>query len=42
MARELEVAIFKGKPDSGPWEQIVCGGFDNHRRKRVLLKIIGE
>ena len=36
------VAITKGKLDLGPWEQIFYGEFDGKRRKRVLVKIIGE
>jgi len=42
MGREVVVAITKGKPDFGPWEQIFYGEFDGKRRKRVLVKIIGE
>ncbi len=42
MGREVVVAITKGKLDFGPWEQIFYGEFDGKRRKRVLLKIIGE
>jgi secondary thiamine-phosphate synthase enzyme len=42
MGREVVVAITKGKPDLGPWEQIFYGEFDGRRRKRVLVKIIGE
>jgi len=42
MGREVVVAITKGKLDFGPWEQIFYGEFDGHRRKRVLVKIIGE
>lgn len=42
MGRETVVAITKGKLDFGPWEQIFYGEFDGHRRKRVLVKIIGE
>jgi len=42
MGREVVVAITKGKPDFGPWEQIVYGEFDGHRLKRVLVKVIGE
>ena len=40
--REAVVAITKGKLDFGPWEQIFYGEFDGRRRKRVLIKIIGE
>jgi secondary thiamine-phosphate synthase enzyme len=42
MGREVVVAITQGKLDFGPWEQIFYGEFDGHRRKRVLVKIIGE
>jgi secondary thiamine-phosphate synthase enzyme len=42
MGREVVVAITKGKPDLGPWEQIFYGEFDGRRRKRVLVKVIGE
>ncbi len=42
MGRESVVAITKGKLDFGPWEQIFYGEFDGMRRKRVLVKIIGE
>ena len=42
MRREVVVAITKGKLDFGPWEQIFYGEFDGRRRKRVLVKIIGE
>jgi len=42
MGREVTVAITKGKLDFGPWEQIFYGEFDGKRRKRVLVKIIGE
>ena len=42
MGREVVVAITKGKFDFGPWEQIFYGEFDGQRRKRVLVKIIGE
>ncbi len=42
MGREVVVAITKGKLDFGPWEQIFYGEFDGKRRKRVLIKIIGE
>ncbi|MEI9961875.1 MAG: secondary thiamine-phosphate synthase enzyme YjbQ [Limisphaerales bacterium] len=42
MGREVIVAITKGKLDFGPWEQIFYGEFDGNRRKRVLVKIIGE
>jgi secondary thiamine-phosphate synthase enzyme len=42
MGREVVVAITKGTLDFGPWEQIFYGEFDGKRRKRVLVKIIGE
>jgi secondary thiamine-phosphate synthase enzyme len=42
MGREAVVAITKGKLDFGPWEQIFYGEFDGKRKKRVLVKIIGE
>ena len=42
MGREVVVAITDGRLDFGPWEQIFYGEFDGGRRKRVLLKIIGE
>ncbi len=42
MGREVVVAITGGKLDFGPWEQIFYGEFDGQRRKRVLVKIIGE
>ncbi|MCK4994526.1 MAG: secondary thiamine-phosphate synthase enzyme YjbQ [Candidatus Omnitrophica bacterium] len=42
MGREVVVAITKGKFDFGPWEQIFYGEFDGKRKKRVLVKIIGE
>jgi secondary thiamine-phosphate synthase enzyme len=42
MGREVVVAITEGKLDFGPWEQIFYGEFDGMRRKRVLVKIIGE
>jgi secondary thiamine-phosphate synthase enzyme len=42
MGREVVVAITRGKLDFGPWEQIFYGEFDGRRRKRVLVKIIGE
>jgi secondary thiamine-phosphate synthase enzyme len=42
MGREVVVAITAGKLDFGPWEQIFYGEFDGSRRKRVLIKIIGE
>ncbi|GIU68946.1 MAG: hypothetical protein KatS3mg002_0182 [Candidatus Woesearchaeota archaeon] len=42
MGREVVVAITEGKLDLGPWEQIFYGEFDGQRKKRVLIKIIGE
>ncbi len=42
MGREVVVAITQGKLDLGPWEQIFYGEFDGLRRKRALIKIIGE
>src|SRR5579885_788339 len=42
MGREVVVAITNGKLDFGPWEQIFYGEFDGRRRKRVLVKVIGE
>ncbi|HEV8541090.1 MAG TPA: secondary thiamine-phosphate synthase enzyme YjbQ [Verrucomicrobiae bacterium] len=42
MGREVVVAITHGKLDFGPWEQIFYGEFDGNRRKRILVKIIGE
>jgi secondary thiamine-phosphate synthase enzyme len=42
MGREVVVAITAGKLDFGPWEQIFYGEFDGRRRKRVLVKVIGE
>ena len=42
MGREVVIAISKGKLDFGPWEQIFYGEFDGRRKKRVLVKIIGE
>jgi len=42
MGREVVVAITEGRLDFGPWEQIFYGEFDGKRRKRVLVKIIGE
>jgi secondary thiamine-phosphate synthase enzyme len=42
MGREVVVAITDGRLDFGPWEQIYYGEFDGQRRKRVLIKIIGE
>jgi len=42
MGREVVVAVTKGTLDFGPWEQIFYGEFDGRRRKRVLIKVIGE
>lgn len=42
MGREVVVAVTQGRLDFGPWEQIFYGEFDGMRRKRVLVKIIGE
>jgi secondary thiamine-phosphate synthase enzyme len=42
MGREVVVAVTDGRMDFGPWEQIFYGEFDGMRRKRVLVKIIGE
>jgi len=42
MGREVIVAVTDGRLDFGPWEQIFYGEFDGRRRKRVLIKIIGE
>ncbi len=42
MGREVVVAVTKGRLDFGPWEQIFYGEFDGRRKKRVLIKIIGE
>jgi len=42
MGREVVVAVTTGKLDFGPWEQIFYGEFDGQRKKRVLVKIIGE
>jgi secondary thiamine-phosphate synthase enzyme len=42
MGREVVVAVTNGRLDFGPWEQIFYGEFDGNRRKRVLVKIIGE
>lgn len=42
MGREVVVAVSEGRLDFGPWEQIFYGEFDGYRRKRVLVKIIGE
>ncbi len=42
MGREVVVAITEGRLDFGPWEQVFYGEFDGQRRKRALIKIIGE
>jgi secondary thiamine-phosphate synthase enzyme len=42
MGREVVVAITNGRLDTGPWEQIFYGEFDGMRKKRVLVKIVGE
>ena len=42
MGREVVVAVTSGRLDFGPWEQIFYGEFDGRRRKRVLVKIIGD
>ncbi len=42
MGREVVVAVTGGKLDMGPWEQIFYGEFDGRRKKRVMVKIIGE
>ncbi|MBN1688267.1 MAG: YjbQ family protein [Candidatus Omnitrophica bacterium] len=42
MGREVVVAVTKGKLDFGPWEQIFYAEFDGRRKKRVMVKIIGE
>ncbi len=42
MGRQVVIAITGGKLDFGPWEQIFYGEFDGQRRKRVLVKVIGE
>jgi secondary thiamine-phosphate synthase enzyme len=42
MGREVVVAVTEGKLDFGPWEEIFYGEFDGRRRKRALIKIIGE
>jgi secondary thiamine-phosphate synthase enzyme len=42
MGREVVVAVTKGELDFGPWEQIFYGEFDGRRKKRVLVKLIGE
>lgn len=42
MGREVVIAITNGKLDFGPWEQVFYGEFDGMRKKRILIKIIGE
>ena len=42
MGREVVIAITDGQLDFGPWEQVFYGEFDGRRRKRVLVKVIGE
>jgi len=42
MGREVTIAVTEGRLDFGPWEQIFYGEFDGRRKKRVLVKIIGE
>lgn len=42
MGREVVIAVTGGKLDFGPWEQVFYGEFDGMRKKRVLIKIIGE
>lgn len=42
MGREVVVAVTEGRLDFGPWEQIFYGEFDGRRKKRVLIKVIGE
>ena len=42
MGREVVIAVTEGRLDFGPWEQIFYGEFDGMRKKRVLVKIIGE
>ena len=42
MGREVVIAVTRGKLDFGPWEQIFYGEFDGRRKKRVLVKIVGE
>ena len=42
MGREVVVAITAGRLDFGPWEQIFYGEFDGRRKKRVLIKVLGE
>jgi secondary thiamine-phosphate synthase enzyme len=42
MGREVVVAVTEGRLDFGPWEQIFYGEFDGRRKKRVLVKVLGE
>ncbi len=42
MGREVVVAVTNGRLDFGPWEQIFYGEFDGRRKKRIMVKIIGE
>ena len=42
MGREVVVAVTSGRLDFGPWERIFYGEFDGMRKKRVLVKIVGE
>jgi len=42
MGREVVLAVTEGRLDLGPWEQVFYGEFDGRRRKRVLVKIVGE
>jgi len=42
MGREVTIAVTEGKMDFGPWEQVFYGEFDGKRKKRALVKIIGE
>ena len=42
MGREVVVAITNGRLDFGPWEQIFYGEFDGRRKKRVLVKVVGD
>jgi secondary thiamine-phosphate synthase enzyme len=42
MGREVVIAITRGKLDFGPWEQVFYGEFDGRRKKRVLIKVIGD
>ena len=42
MGREVVIAVTEGKLDFGPWEAVFYGEFDGKRRKRILVKIIGE